>query len=99
MSTRNYCTARQDVHSCHYEWDYGAHPGDATDHECHCEYGWVDQRYQKSQRPQLAYIVEEGAWNFSVALYNAIEIGPALNIWFGRRGIHLPFRWRPWKRS
>jgi hypothetical protein len=93
---RIYCTSRQDVHACAIPWDYAAHPGDGTDHECDCGFGWIDRRYQKSQKPQLAYLIGEDSWSFSISLDREREVGPVFRLWFGRRGIHLPLRWRPW---
>jgi len=90
-----YCTARQGVHICSHEWDYDAHPGDGTDHECHCERTWIDRIYKKSQRPCIASVVGETTWNFSLSLHNSLELGPVFNLWFGRRGIYIPLRWRP----
>lgn len=93
-----YCTARSEFHACEHEWNYEAHPGDGTDHTCHCGETWVDHRFQRSQKPQLAHVVQSGSWSFSVGLGSCIELGPVFSLWFGHRGLHLPLRWRSWRR-
>lgn len=91
-----YCTARDEYHACRHPWDYAAHPGDGTDHDCHCDHSWIDRRYTSAHRPCIAYVVSSG-WKFSISLDSEPEVGPVFAIWFGHRGIHLPLRWRPWK--
>lgn len=94
-----YCTAREGTHACLFRWDYDAHPGDGTDHACHCEYTWVDRRYKKSQRPCITHAIGDTVWYFGINLYRSLELGPVFSLWFGRRGFHVPLRWRPWSRA
>ncbi len=36
MAGKVYCTARHQMHACLFTWQIPGHPGDGTDHECHC---------------------------------------------------------------
>lgn len=96
-----YCTARCDEHACRLEWlharDHG-HPGDGTDHECHCGETWINDQYQDATKPQFSGLVSPGWW-FGGGIYSNLELGPVFQVWFWRRGIHFPLRWRPWRKS
>lgn len=92
-----YCTAREEYHACKHPWDYDAHPGDGTDHECHCGKVWVDRRYTYAGRPQIAHAVSPG-WAFRIVLGSDPELGPVFSLWIWNRGLHLPLRWFLWWR-
>lgn len=101
-----YCIARMEEHACRYEidspieqrlYDGNSHPGDSTDHECHCGHTWKNVHFQDGTRPQLTHMMRGGDWELGAKIWGTLPDGPVLQIWFGKRGIHIPFRWRPWR--
>ena len=101
-----YCVARMNEHACRYEiadpiekrlYDGTEHPGDKTDHECHCGHTWENFHFQDGTRPQIIHMTREGDWQFGIDLWSTLSDGPIFQLYFGKRGIHLPLRWRPWR--
>ena len=100
-----YCVARIDEHACCRQiedpigkslYDGAKHPGDHSDHECHCGFAWQNTRYQDGTRPQYTHLMREGDWEFSIRLWSTLLDGAVFQLWGWKRGLHVPFRWLLW---
>ena len=98
-----YCIARIDAHACCQTiddpiakrlYDTSSHPGDRSDHTCHCGFTWDNMNFADGTRPQITRMTREGDWQFGVSLWSTLSDGPVFQLFFGKRGLHLPLRRR-----